>query len=244
MKQYVIIPDCHFPYHDLKFTSFITRLLASLKASGKLKGIVQLGDALDFFQISSYPKDPARRNSIKDDMDDYAGIMNEWAALLPKNGEFHQLEGNHEARLQRYISTNAKEIHELVTSIGSYIKSKYKASAAFYWHPYKKWNSLRLGDVTLLHGFYYNQHTAATNLNKYKTSIICGHTHRVQLIHDGVHYSATLGHGSDEKETAHQPTPTGWQQACGVLTVFDSGKTNFEIILVNQGKGFYGGKLI
>lgn len=244
MKQYVICPDIHVPYHDQKFVSFVSRLLAHLKSQGKLKGLVQLGDALDFFQVSSYPKDPSRRNTIKDDMDDYTTIMNEWATHLPRNGEFHQIEGNHEARLQRYISQNAKEIYELVTSVGSYLKSKYKGQATLYWHPYKKWNSLRLGDVTILHGFYYNQHAAATNLAKYKTSIICGHTHRVQLVHDGVHYSATLGHGSDEAETAHQPTPSLWQQACGVLTVDSKGKSNLEIVLVNAGKGVYGGKLI
>jgi predicted phosphodiesterase len=245
MKQYIIIPDIHVPFHDSKYTAFISRLLSFIKSQGKLKGIVQLGDFVDFFQISSYPKDPARRNSIKDDLDDYTTLMNEWATYLPRNGEYHQLEGNHEARLQKYISNNAKEIYELVESVKSYLTTRFKSSGSkFCWHTYKKWNSLVIGDVTLLHGFYYNQHTAATNLNKYKTSVICGHTHRFQIIHDGVHYSCTLGHGSDEKETAHQPTPTGWQQCCAVLTLFDNGKTNLEPIMVNQGRGFYGGKLI
>lgn len=244
MKQYLIVPDIHVPYHDPKYIAFITRLLIHLKKQGNLKGIVQLGDCLDFFQVSSYPKDPSRRNTIKDDMDDYAAILNGWASYLPRGGEVHQIEGNHEARLQRYISQNAKEIYELVTSVGSYLKSKYKGPATFYWHPYKKWNSLRLGDVTIFHGFYYNQHTAATNLAKYKTSTICGHNHRLQIIYDGAHFSATLGHGSDEKETAHQPTPSGWQQACGVLTVFDNGKTAFEPVVIHAGKGVYSGKSI
>lgn len=244
MKQYLIVPDIHVPYHDPKFIAFITRLLAHLKKSGNLKGLAQLGDFVDFFQISTYPKDPSRRNTITDDMADYTTIMNEWASYLPRGGEYLQLEGNHEARLQRYISQNARDIYELVTSVGSYLKSRYKGQATFHWHPYKRWNSCSIGDVTLLHGFYYNQHTAATNLAKYKTSVICGHTHRVQMISDGVHYSATLGHGSDEKETAHSPTPTSWQQACGVLTVDSKGKTALEIILVNGGKGVYGGKSI
>jgi hypothetical protein len=245
MKQFLIVPDCHFPFHDLKYINFITRLLSYLKSTGKLKGLVQLGDALDFFQVSTYPKDPARRNSIKDDMDDYLGIVNLWTTYLPKGGEYHQIEGNHEYRLQKYIANNAKEIYQLVTSVESYLSTRFKSkNHKFIWHKYTKWDSLKIGDVNILHGFYYNQHAAATNLAKYKTNIITGHTHRLQLISDGKHYSATLGHGSDEKETAHNPVPSGWQQSCAVLTLLDSGKTNLEIILVNAGKGIYAGKQI
>jgi len=116
--------------------------------------------------------------------------------------------------------------------------------AKFIWHGYRNWKSCRLGDCTLMHGFYFNAHVAATCLAKYRSNVIFGHTHRLQYVADGHHYAVSLGHGSDENQTAHQPTPTGWEQAIGVLTVFPDNSTDVEIIRVRKGIGIYGGKKI
>ena len=244
MRHYVIIPDLHVPYHCPKYIEAVCRLLERLKQGKTLKGIVQLGDALDFWQISSYPKNPRRKNTIGEDLEAYAEILNRLGSYLPKGGEFHQLEGNHEERLHRYIAQNSGAIFELVQSIKSYLKERFKGPGKFFWHDYMKWDSLKIGDVVLMHGFYFNQHVAAGHLTKYKVSTIFGHTHRVQYVFDGTHYAANLGHGSRESVIKHKPTPTGWRQAVGVLTLLDSGKTRLEIILVESGYGIWGGEKI
>jgi predicted phosphodiesterase len=246
MKHYVIVSDIHCPYQCPMYAKFIERLLIHLKNKNNsvLKGIVQLGDFVDFFQISSYPKDPSRKNTIAEDMDCYVKVMNSWASHLPVGGEYHQIEGNHENRLSRFISQSAPAIHELVVSVKDYLKQRFVSKGKFFWHEYKNWKSCKIGNVVLMHGFYYNTHVAATNLAKYKVSTIFGHTHRFQYVTDGDIFSCTLGHGSDEGETAHQPTPTSWNQACGVLTILPNGTTHFEPILIKNGKGVYGGKQI
>jgi hypothetical protein len=96
----------------------------------------------------------------------------------------------------------------------------------------------------LLHGFYYNQHCAATSVAKYRTNVIFGHTHRVQAVYDGKNYAISLGHGSDEHDTAHQPTPTGWEQAMALLHVDSRGNTSVDIIRVKNGQGVVYGKKI
>lgn len=117
-------------------------------------------------------------------------------------------------------------------------------SVRFKWHAYTKWNSCKIGDCVLLHGFYFNAHTAATNLLKYRCNTISGHTHRVQHISDGVHYAVSLGHASNEEETAHQPTPTGWTQAFALLHVDENGKTSVDVITVKNGEAILYGKTI
>ncbi len=65
MKTYLIVSDIHVPFHCPKYIKLITKLIKELNPDG----ICQLGDALDAFQISTYSKDPSRRNLIVDDID-------------------------------------------------------------------------------------------------------------------------------------------------------------------------------
>lgn len=221
------------------------KLITKILKSSRFDGIVQLGDALDFWQLSTYDKDPARKNTIMDDIDEWNKVLTHWCSLLPKGAEIHLLEGNHEARLHRYISRHARDLHEIVKPMPELLALKARNIAGhvkFTWHPYSKWNSCRIGDCVLFHGFYFNQHVAATNLAKYRCSTISGHTHRIQYVSDGTHFAASLGHGSDENLTAHQPTPTGWTQALGVLIVDNENKTSLEIVTVKNGRAVWRGK--
>lgn len=243
MKTYLIVPDIHVPYHCPKFIRLITKLIKELNPDG----LVQLGDAIDAFQISTYSKDPARRNMLKDDIDDFKHILNEWARHLKSGANIHLLQGNHENRLSRYIAGNCRDLHGLVpdwpTLLGIDLRNK-TGRHKWVWHPYMKWDSCRIGDVVLHHGFYFNQHAPAVALQKYKTSIIFGHTHRLGMVHDGEHYAVMLGHGSDASETAHNPTRTDWTQAVGILHVDNLGRARIDLIPVKDGKAVLHGKQI
>lgn len=237
IKTYLIIPDLHCPSHDIHYLKLISKIIQKVQPCG----LVQLGDALDFFQISKYLSDPIRKNTICDDILTYKEIIYNWESILPKEAIIHQLCGNHENRLTKYIWSNAREISGAVKSVPEMIgMSKQKLK----WYPLSDYKACRIGDAILHHGHYFNQHVAMTNLMKYRTNFICGHTHRVQYVSDGNFYSATLGHGSNEDETAHQPTPTGWQQAFALLHVLKTGKSFLNLYLVNNGKVVLDGDVI
>ena len=240
--QYIIIPDIHCPYHDPSYIAVVERLTRIIRKSGQLTGIVQLGDFVDFWQVSSYPKDPSRRETVVEDLDTYLEVVRRLCKAMGP-GVWHQIEGNHEERLGRFVASHAAPIHQLVTSVEQYIKERFPKQVRFVWHPYKKWKSCRLGDCYLMHGYYYNQHVAMTHLAKYKRSTIFGHTHRLQYVSDGEHFAATLGPGSLEETTSHTPTPTGWSQAIGVLTV-DRGVSSLQVVRVRDGRGWYGSQAI
>lgn len=243
MKTMLIVPDMHVPYHCAKAVKLITKLIKEFNPDG----IVQLGDALDAFQISTYSKCPSRRNTLADDIDDYKQILNEWSRHLKSGANIHLLEGNHEYRLKRFIASQARDLHGLIPDWPQLLAIDLRNKSGrhkWHWHNYTKWDSCKVGDATLLHGFYFNQHCAATSLAKYKCNIIFGHTHRVQFVSDGTHYAASLGHLSNEIETAHQPTPSGWTQAVGLLHVDNIGKSTLDIIPIKNGKAVVYGKAI
>jgi predicted phosphodiesterase len=235
------LSDLHYPYHCPKYIKLATKIIKELKPDG----LVQLGDAIDAFQISTYSKDPARRNLLIDDINDYKMQLNEWARNLKTGAHIHLLEGNHCYRLTRYIAANCRDLHGLVPDWPTIFQMDLRNKAGrhkWHWHPYTKWNSCQIGDCVLLHGFYYNQHCAATSLAKYRQSVIFGHTHRLQAVYNGEHFAVSLGHGSDEKETAHNPTPTGWEQAMGLLYVDNKGKTFIDILRIKDGRTVLHGK--
>ena len=235
LKTYLILSDLHYPYHCKLYVKLATKIIKELNVDG----LVQLGDAIDAFQISTYSKDPGRRNLLADDIDEYKFQLNEWARHLKSGAQIHLLEGNHCYRLTRYIASNCRDLHGLVPDWKTLLQIDLRNKAGrhkWFWHPYTKWDSCKIGDCVLLHGFYYNQHCAATSLSKYRTNIIFGHTHRFQYVMDGQNYAISLGHGSDESETAHQPTPTGWEQVMALLHVDAHGKTSVDILRVKNGR--------
>lgn len=230
IKRFLIIPDIHVPYHDPSFLALIPKIVKL----AKITGIVQLGDALDFWQVSRYDKNPLRKQTIAEDAAIYKTILQGWADLLPRDGVIHQLEGNHCDRLRRYIWANAREVEGLVKTVPEMIGLR-DLGIRTVWHPLAKWDSCKIGDCVLHHGHYFNQHVAVGNLTRYPKKLITGHVHRFQYVSNGDRFSATLGHGSNESETAHQPTPTGWQQCFGILVIIN-GVSHLEPILVDNGK--------
>lgn len=225
IKRYLVVPDIHIPYHDVSFLALIPKIVKL----AKIDGIIQLGDALDFWQISSYDKNPLRKQTVAEDIKIFNGILDQWCSLV---SEVRLLEGNHEDRLRRYVWSHARELTEVVKSVPEMLRLRDRK---IKWHPIADWKSCQIGDCVLHHGHYFNAHVAVGNLTRYPRKLITGHTHRFQYASNGDRYSVTLGHGSNETETAHQPTPTGWQQAMGILTVV-RGVAHFEPILVAKGR--------
>jgi hypothetical protein len=239
-EVWLIIPDLHFPFHCPWYCELITKVIRKLD----LMGVVQLGDFVDMWQVSRYDKDPARKETVVEDINSYKAQLQVWMGEMNYGSIWRQLVGNHEIRLDKYLHKNAPALHEVMRPLPELLgitEGHDKINVS--WHPYHQWDSCQVADVTLHHGVYYNQHTAAGNLVKYNRKFIQGHNHRVQYVSNGELWSATMGHGSDESMTAHQPTPTGWQQCFGLLTVVD-GCGNLDLCLTKQGTATVWGEFI
>lgn len=218
VTEHVIIPDIHVPFHDEAFVNVCTKVIKMIQPAS----VVQLGDALDWWQISDYDKDPTRKNNIAKDVELYMDILEQWFDAMPVNSTFHQLEGNHEDRLRRFVWRKARELHSIVPDLPSLMeidswKTTYGVKGV--WHPMHQYDSCQIGDVILHHGSYFSKHVAAKNLEVFKKKNISGHTHRVQEFHDATNWSVSLGHGALEEAIRHRPTPNEHKQTFGILTV-------------------------
>ena len=94
----VIYGDTHFPFQDDSALAVVLALIKDVKPDV----ILHVGDVLDSWQISKFDKDPTRRDTLQDNIDQARIHLHQIAQIAPKAKRV-LLEGNHETRLTRAI---------------------------------------------------------------------------------------------------------------------------------------------
>lgn len=102
------LTDIHFPYHEPKAWEIVLRV-----AKAESPDIVWLGgDIVDFYQVSSFSKDPQRRLELQQDLDVAIHELGRLRKVCPRARIYYH-EGNHEWRLQKFLWDKASELSGL-----------------------------------------------------------------------------------------------------------------------------------
>lgn len=131
LTRILVIPDTHAPFHSEKAWQ------VALAAAGELKPhvIVVIGDFVDCYSISRYPKSAARKTSLKAELDVARPMLRELAKLAPRH---IYCEGNHEWRLERFVNERAPELFGLI-GIREFLLDP---TDCWSWVPYQSWTSI------------------------------------------------------------------------------------------------------
>ncbi len=198
LKKVLFIPDTHSPYHNKR----AWRLVMKVGQSWKPDIIVVLGDFGDFYTVSNFTKDPARKISLSWELAESNRLLNNLDALGAKLKIF--IEGNHEHRLNRFIHDKAPELDGIVD-----VKSAFKLKERGWVHvPYR--DHYKLGKVYLTHDVNATGRNAVHRvIDTYQHSAITGHTHRIGYVieADGIGcpiLSATFGWLGDISKIDYQ----------------------------------------
>lgn len=173
-KRVLCLYDIHFPYHD------VPALTAALNY-GKLKKADTIfigGDALDFYALSSFDRDP-RKRGFKDELDMMKLFFETLRREFPDSRIIYLL-GNHEERYERYMLVKAPELLGV---------QEFKLKALLKCDDYgveivDKKRVCKLGKLSLIHGHEFgHQFTSPVNparglYMKAKRSTLCGHHHQ------------------------------------------------------------------
>jgi hypothetical protein len=103
VKNLGVICDLHAPYHSVEATSIAIKYLKDQKIDGLLLN----GDAIDCHKLSSYVRDPKKRD-FKYELDVFKSIFEILQKQL-KCPIFYKL-GNHEERYENFLYTKASEL--------------------------------------------------------------------------------------------------------------------------------------
>lgn len=166
--KFVVLSDIHFPYHDSKALNAVYKFLAQTPTDI----IILNGDILDFYDVSSFDKNPDRVNSLQKELD----LANKFFRRLRQlsTGRIIFVKGNHEDRLERYLRKHP-ELYSLDA-----LKLPNLLGLDKYNIEYKD-KGFKLGSLKIIHGDMvrkFSAYTARGELEKHDSSGISSHTHR------------------------------------------------------------------
>jgi predicted phosphodiesterase len=172
-KLAVSLSDQHIPFQDKRIEKQTLSMLRNLQPDV----IILNGDVVDFYSVSSFLKDPARKLTLQDELDQTKVYVAKVRAACP-NADIRYTTGNHETRLTRYLLSNAKALSGLrCLNLGELLdlggqEVKLHGTEGF-----------RLNrNLIVTHGSRISRHagsTARMEFDAHLMSGVSGHTHRV-----------------------------------------------------------------
>ena len=227
MQRWIVLPDIHVPVEDRASM----RAVEAYMADHTWDGWIQLGDLIDFNEISRFEDGNRRLNKTGAIVRSYnaAGeLLDRHAKILRKRNPGARmvlLEGNHEYRVTDYLAKNPEGAGMLEVPQALRLKER-----GVEWVPYwSKGTLFRLGKAYFAHGRYTGGNHAKKHLDTYGVNLTYGHLHSVQT------YSKRTWGKNETKEATCIGTlcrydqaylkgnPTDWQQALAVFHVFPDG---------------------
>lgn len=240
MEEYTaaVCNDIHYPFHDSRATGLFVDVVTVVQPDH----IFINGDAMDFYDLSRFSKDPIRKYKLQEELDLCHQFLQELRTACP-NAWIDFLEGNHEDRLTRFIRDN-----DAISSLRdlSIPRQLGLRELEISHHPYGE--TVWCGDMLVEHGDAVNKHSAYTAknmLDKRGHSGISGHTHRM-----GIHHKSKTGIVQAWVENGclcdlspeYAKGAPDWQQGFCLVHMWD-GKIHFEPIQIHEGECAFAGKI-
>lgn len=206
--------------------------------------LIQIGDFMDFFSLSSYKKrvPPKDRLYLHKEINTGRIKLKQWAQLAP-NARKVLIAGNHEQRLESYLELHAAELYGLEEmSVPSLLQMDQ--SGWEYLGPYGAGVWLCKNRLWCTHGQYvrkYSAYAAKEHVERMGLSVIHGHTHRLGSFFKthsltGKQYVGyEVGCIADFKRTPKSSSSVDWQHGFAQIWV-DGHNFKVDLVPINNGK--------
>lgn len=181
MEKILFVPDTHAPFEDQQ----AFRLLLKVAKDFKPDHTIILGDFVDFYSVSSHDKDPARGINFDAELDAAQTLLHTLRLTVGRKSNCVYLAGNHEFRLERYVSNNAPQLHRVM----SFKRIMELDRLGYKYIPYKDF--LKIGRLYITHDTGRSGKSCAQQtLMDTQHNIVIGHAHRISYCVEG----DALGH--------------------------------------------------
>lgn len=276
----VVLPDMQIGYYrhpngDLEPTHDPTAIDVAIALVRLLRPgrVVLLGDNLDLPEFGKYRLTPAFAGTTQATIDYATEVMARLRAAAP-DATIDWLAGNHEERLQHWLTDNARAAFGLRRGntpeswpVLSVPHLCHLDDHGVTYHPGYPASDLWLTDnLKIIHGDRVKSRgsTAHKYLDEQKVSVIYGHIHRIERAHrtrediDGPAEIMAASPGCLARIDGAVPsTKQGldldgrplmrsedWQQGVGVVTVHDGGDWDYETARIRAGRCYFRGQVL
>lgn len=179
LKKALIIPDCHRPYHHKKAYNLMLKVALDLNPDE----IVILGDYADFYAVNGHGKHPGMQDLLLTEIEGNDGInagLDELDKLFPDAKKVY-IEGNHEYRLERYITKNAPMLFGVTQWDYLFELNRRPNWTAIHYGPSQMYR--------ILNSHLYARHeplsmsSAKASAKNSLCNLVYGHIHRIEEAH-------------------------------------------------------------
>ncbi len=232
----LIIPDAHVPYHSRR----AWKTLLAVAQHWQPTCLVILGDFLDLYCVSFHAKKPsvlAQYASVEDE----AAVGRDCLDQLDALGcEYkYYIMGNHEARLSRYMHKHSPMFDGLVTVEG------LLGLEARGWEVTQYGDGRTIGELYITHDLGIAGKTAVRrSLDAAMQSIVIGHTHRLEIVHQADKLGrqlqgASFGWLGDFSAIDYMKKRVAmrqWSHGLGLCYMDENGRADMDAVRITDGK--------
>lgn len=235
-------PDTHCPNQDLKALQAVGHYIKDHR--GSWDECVNLGDLADMPHMFTKLQKELQAIPWKQAQADFDSVDPHLDQWRPWFDRYTWIEGNHEARIDRWVAANNADPSEW----------RWVDKAAQYdakWVPF--WSSQhhtvhKIGKLTYCHGCYVNDGHAKSHVKAFDSNVVYGHTHDVlsatmfTMQEQYPRLAQSLGCLCKYRQPYHRgrPQPTKWQQAFGEVRYHKNGWFNLVVYPLTKGEFWVG----
>jgi len=246
MKTTILVPDIQHPYEDKLMMSKLVRVIKDVQPDA----IVQIGDGIDFPQVSKWTKNQKGEyaETLQVHIDGFKGLLSQIRDAAPR-ASIAWLEGNHDLRVQEYLRAYGPALSALRALKMENLFSLPELDVQYVKGPF------HIGTNTYaVHGHESGGYAATPSawdlkfLKRYGSdkNIVFGHTHQPFLSTRAIGFNGkvsprfTMNVGSVMDPThAHyvKDGSVSWTMSFGVLR--DDGKRVYPELILATDRGFF-----
>lgn len=231
MRSILAIPDVHVPFHDHKAWALMLRVVKEVRPDH----VVIMGDFMDCYSVSSFPRHPDRVSRLKAEVDAANRELDKLQDIMTDRVTF--LEGNHELRAARYIEQRAPELHGLVN-----LRDLLAFDRGWVWVPYRE--HIIMGKLAFAHDIgHMGRHAVQQSLDSMGHNLVIGHTHRAGIAYGGTvkgehRVAMSCGWLGDvtKIDYMHRAKTRDWQHGFGWVRQASNGDSWLSFIPIIRGK--------
>lgn len=247
-RNIIILNDIHFPYHDEAILESVMHYIYD----SQVDMVVLNGDTLDCEALSTFQD--ADRAPFGEELDLARSFIKQLTKIARHNNadcEFVWIDGNHEARLEKYLARQAPELLGLSVEGNKVLSIRNLMGLdelGWQYLSYSEFLALP-GDLYIQHGHKVSKHSSSSVGNSMRDqggSVIIGHVHRLGAFYVTNRLGTFRGfeNGCLCKQPKYLPKDSAnWQRGFCKVTYTDETTWHVQQAFIQEGKFMMDGKL-
>lgn len=245
-KLYFVLSDIHVPYEDPVCHRAVCDLMRDLRPHG----LVINGDFVDLLEVSRHSAGSLKQLEGKRVYETFeAGnrVLTEYTNAAGEQCQsLHFVDGNHELRIARWLAHGDNGVWQGDESVS--IEARLRLRERGFTYHEGDGAFVKLGHLIITHGSKTNKFHAAAHLEKWRHSVLVGHSHRPQVYYapswSEQQIAVCAGHlaDPDSEAMAYATKPTGWVQGFALVALAPDGSFHLQPIEFFRGRFWYGNK--